>query len=56
MIRRCAVCKRYTIKEQCPNCGSKELVSIHPPKFSPNDKYLMVKFYAILERKKRKTD
>jgi len=54
MIKRCSVCKRYTIREICPNCGSNKLLNPHPPKFSPEDKYLQVKFYAILERKKRK--
>ncbi len=50
-ILKCKKCKRYTIKEICPVCNSKELVNIHPPKFSPVDKYWKIKFYAVLERK-----
>jgi len=50
-ILRCARCKRYTIMDECPVCGSKELLNVHPPKFSPVDKYLEVKFFSILERK-----
>jgi len=37
--------------DECPVCGSKELLNVHPPKFSPVDKYLEVKFFSILERK-----
>lgn len=50
---KCEKCNRYTILERCPICGSKELINVHPPKFSPEDKYLQIKFMAMLERKKR---
>jgi len=40
IIRRCINCKIYTIKEICPRCGSKTVVP-HPPRFSPDDKYVM---------------
>ncbi len=28
----------YTLKDACPKCGAKA-TSVHPPKFSPEDKY-----------------
>ena len=38
-IKKCKVCKRYTLKEdKCPYCGG-ELISPHPPPFSYVDKY-----------------
>jgi H/ACA ribonucleoprotein complex subunit 3 len=53
MILKCNNCSRYTILDKCPECNSNELINPHPPKFSPQDKYLRIKFYAILERKKK---
>jgi H/ACA ribonucleoprotein complex subunit 3 len=50
-ILKCSNCKRYTIKNECPVCKSKELMNVHPPKFSPLDKYLEIKFQAIIARK-----
>jgi H/ACA ribonucleoprotein complex subunit 3 len=37
-IRRCMRCRRYTLKEKCPNCNADTVIA-HPPKFSPTDKY-----------------
>ncbi len=37
-IRKCNVCKRYTMKEICPICG-KETLIMEPPRYSPQDKY-----------------
>ncbi|OYT32163.1 MAG: RNA-protein complex protein Nop10 [Thermoprotei archaeon] len=38
-LKRCKNCGRYTLEaEKCPYCGGK-VVSAHPPKFSPEDKY-----------------
>ena len=39
-LRKCVNCNKYTLrKDKCPYCGG--LVRIpHPPKFSPEDKYL----------------
>jgi H/ACA ribonucleoprotein complex subunit 3 len=40
LSRKCEKCGKYTLnKEQCPYCGGKVRVP-HPPKFSPDDKYL----------------
>jgi H/ACA ribonucleoprotein complex subunit 3 len=39
LLRKCAVCGRYTLKRDvCPYCGGK-LTMPYPPKFSPTDKY-----------------
>ncbi|MFB3096297.1 MAG: RNA-protein complex protein Nop10 [Nitrosopumilaceae archaeon] len=38
-IRKCIVCKRFTLKDNCPNCGKKTEM-VHPAKFSPDDKYV----------------
>ena len=42
IMRRCEKCGSYTFKEACPKCGGKTLIS-HPPKFSPQDKYLRLR-------------
>ncbi|PUA32162.1 MAG: ribosome biogenesis protein [Zestosphaera tikiterensis] len=39
LIRKCVKCGKYTLKTKCPACGA-ETVTAHPPKYSPNDKYL----------------
>jgi len=39
LLRKCRYCNTYTISEQCPKCGKKTFTA-HPPKFSPDDKYL----------------
>ena len=38
-MRRCPKCDRYTLKQSCPKCGE-DTVSVHPAKFSPDDKYM----------------
>jgi len=38
-IKKCKRCGRYTLREdKCPYCGGK-LISPHPPRYSPEDKY-----------------
>jgi H/ACA ribonucleoprotein complex subunit 3 len=40
LLRKCENCQSYTLNnEKCPYCGGKVRVP-HPPKFSPDDKYL----------------
>lgn len=40
LLRRCEKCRSYTLKKDaCPYCRGKTRVP-HPPKFSPDDKYL----------------
>ena len=43
LLRKCEKCGKYTLKEnKCPHCGGKVRIP-HPPKFSPDDKYLKYK-------------
>ncbi len=51
-IRKCGRCGRYTISDRCPKCGSTDLKTPHPPKFSPEDRYLMIRYKFILERRR----
>ncbi len=40
IMRKCPKCNRYTLnREKCPVCGTPVIVP-HPPRFSPEDKYL----------------
>lgn len=39
LLRKCPNCGRYTLEEKCPNCEGMTY-SAHPPKFSPDNKYL----------------
>jgi H/ACA ribonucleoprotein complex subunit 3 len=40
LMRKCAKCGNYTLKkDRCPYCAE-EVAIPHPPKFSPDDKYL----------------
>jgi H/ACA ribonucleoprotein complex subunit 3 len=40
LLRKCEKCGKYTLKNECPYCSGKVRIP-HPPKFSPDDKYLM---------------
>jgi H/ACA ribonucleoprotein complex subunit 3 len=46
-MRRCRLCKEYTLKDRCPHCGG-ELEVIYPPRYSPEDKY--GKYRRILKK------
>lgn len=40
LLRKCEKCGVYTLRvDVCPVCGGRVRVP-HPPKFSPDDKYL----------------
>ena len=39
LIRKCNACHIYSLKEFCKKCEN-TTVSVHPAKFSPDDKYL----------------
>ena len=40
LLRKCEKCGEYTLKkDNCPHCDGAVKVP-HPPKFSPDDKYL----------------
>ena len=45
-LRKCIKCKSYTLKNTCQECNE-ETKSVHPAKFSPDDKYLR---YRIAEK------
>jgi len=48
LLRQCTECRNYTLnKDTCPYCNGKALIP-HPPKFSPDDKYL--KYRMALKR------
>jgi H/ACA ribonucleoprotein complex subunit 3 len=49
LLRKCGKCGNYTLKKTtCPRCG--EAVKIpHPPKFSPDDKYLRYRMALKME-------
>ena len=42
LMRRCEKCGSYTFKAACPKCGGRTILA-HPPKFSPQDKYLKLR-------------
>ena len=42
LIKKCPVCKSYTMKDKCERCGVKTHVA-HPVKYSPDDKYRFYK-------------
>lgn len=46
LIRKCTACSAYTLKHNCPKCG-KATQDPHPPKYSPDDKYVR---YRVAER------
>ncbi|MCL5788618.1 MAG: RNA-protein complex protein Nop10 [Candidatus Marsarchaeota archaeon] len=39
LMRKCARCGVYTMKDRCPVCR-RPVVNAHPPKFSPDDRYI----------------
>ncbi len=44
LMRRCRECGRYTLRrDRCPVCGG-ELYVPHPPRFSPEDKYVAYRY------------
>ena len=48
LMRKCPKCGRYTLEPKCPRCGS-ETVSPPPPKFSPQDRYALLRLKALYE-------
>jgi len=50
LLRKCEKCGKYTLrKDACPYCCGKVRVP-HPPKFSPDDKYLRYRMALKKER------
>ena len=46
-LRKCNKCKKYSLKESC-SISKEKTESVHPAKFSPDDKYMR---YRILNKK-----
>lgn len=46
LIRKCSACNRYTLRRLCPKCNAPTM-DPHPPKYSPDDKYVR---YRIADR------
>ena len=38
LMLRCTQCRTYTLSEKCNKCGGKA-VTVHPARYSPDDKY-----------------
>ena len=38
-LRKCKECEQYSLKHKCIKCQV-ETISVHPAKFSPDDKYM----------------
>lgn len=38
LMLKCSDCGRYTLSVKCPYCGGKT-VTVHPARYSPDDKY-----------------
>ncbi|MDG6906468.1 MAG: RNA-protein complex protein Nop10 [Nitrososphaerota archaeon] len=50
LLRKCRNCQSYTLKTVCPKCNA-ETSSPHPPRFSPDDRYLRYRVQARYEMK-----
>jgi H/ACA ribonucleoprotein complex subunit 3 len=49
LLRICEKCGKYTLKkDRCPYCGGNVRIP-HPPKFSPDDKYLKYRMAMKME-------
>lgn len=50
LLRKCEKCGGYTLRTgDCPYCGGTVRIP-HPPKFSPDDKYLKYRVALKMER------
>jgi H/ACA ribonucleoprotein complex subunit 3 len=49
LLRRCEKCGSYTFKEACNRCGGRTVLA-HPPKFSPQDKYLKLRMQGLIKK------
>ncbi|HEU97718.1 MAG TPA: RNA-protein complex protein Nop10 [Fervidicoccus fontis] len=51
LMRKCTACGRYTLEqERCPYCGGQVRIP-HPPRFSPDDKYVSYRIRARISTK-----
>jgi H/ACA ribonucleoprotein complex subunit 3 len=50
LLRKCSRCGRYTLRrDKCPYCGG-ELIVPHPPRYSPQDKYVEYRYKIKREK------
>lgn len=57
-LRRCKNCEAFTLEAKCPTCGHEPTLSPHPPRFSPDDKYLRLRLaerYAVRGERNEET-
>ncbi|MGH2637802.1 MAG: nucleolar RNA-binding Nop10p family protein [Rhabdochlamydiaceae bacterium] len=54
LLHKCKVCQAYTLGVKCPRCGAEEIAIPHPPKFSPDDKYLRYRVQSRYEETPRR--
>lgn len=50
LLRKCLVCKIYTLKSQCSICSAMT-VDPTPAKFSPEDKYILYRLPEYYNKK-----
>lgn len=46
-IRKCRICRIYTMREICPSCGKRTAMAL-PPRYSPDDRF--GKYRRMLKR------
>ncbi|ABU81946.1 RNA-protein complex protein Nop10 [Ignicoccus hospitalis] len=51
LMKKCVRCGRYTFKDVCPVCNGQTTVP-HPPRFSPEDKYVKYRVLAKLTKER----
>jgi H/ACA ribonucleoprotein complex subunit 3 len=54
LLKKCLKCNFYTIRNVCAKCG-KETVTAHPPRFSPDDKYVLLRSEEPYKKKRTST-
>lgn len=54
LLKKCLRCGIYTLKDKCPKCMGPTSPA-HPPKFSPEDKYLKLRSKTAYEELLKKS-
>ncbi len=49
LMLKCTECGRYTLADKCPSCGGKT-ATVHPARYSPDDKYVRYRSPMAYER------
>ena len=50
LMQKCANCGRYTLADKCPSCGG-DTVTVHPARYSPDDRYARYRTPMAYEEK-----